>query len=461
MEKMKPRLIFILSLAGVLVLISIQFYIVRQVYSLKTREFDYQYRKMVQEGTAALTLNFHRNGFDSVYVLLDNYSYFFLTQLDTMNRADDREMIMKTVVRQFSQVVSRKEYLTSFLKYYLNQNRVDTNIYTGIRIRELSLLGRQKLSLVSENDSASIAESGALHDPYRGASFINTYRAEGNFYSILFDYYVDFTHKTRIVLRDMTGILVLSVISILAVGLVFTYTILNLLRQKKLSDLKSEFISNITHELKTPLTTIAVAAQSISNEQFLKDEKKVLELSGIIARQNKYLSHLINNVLDISFWDKEGISLTKKTTDLALFMNDYLKGYNLRLKGQPVNIDSRLTFNGELASIDAAQLSTVLNNLLDNALKFSGENPTVLVESFVENAWIIKVTDHGCGISREDMKNIFEKFYRGSNVRKEKTRGLGLGLYNARRIVEEHGGTISVESEPGKGSAFTIHLPIN
>ena len=444
-----------------LVLSAIQFHIVRKVYRLKTGEFDFQYRKMVQDGTAALNLDFGRNGFDSVYILLDNYAYFFISQLDTMTGPEDRVNMRKMVERQFVQLISENEYLTPFLKYYLTTNDVDSGIYTGIRILELSLLGATHEYIICDGLLQNNDDEAESSDLYKGASYVNTYRAEGDFYSIRYEYWVDFTHKKRIVLRDMTGILVLSVLSILAVGVIFAFTLLNLIRQKKLSDLKSDFIGHITHELKTPLTTIAVAAQSISNETFLKDEKKVLELSGIIARQNKYLSHLINNVLDISFWDKQGLVMNKKPAHLGTFMAEYLKAYCLKLRDQHASIDSTLSFNNEYATIDAAQMSTVLNNLLDNAIKFAGETPVIMVESNVaDHHWIIKIIDNGCGIRKEDQKSIFEKFYRGQSTHVKKTRGLGLGLFNARRIVEEHGGTIGVESEPGKGSTFIIQIPL-
>jgi two-component system phosphate regulon sensor histidine kinase PhoR len=291
------------------------------------------------------------------------------------------------------------------------------------------------------------------------ALYANTYVAEGDFFSVSFDYLADYNHKAKIVLRNMLGILLVIVASVLAVMGIFFYTLWNLVKQKKVSEMQSEFINHITHELKTPLTTIAVAAESISSDSILNQPERIVSLSAIIAKQNRYLSHLINNVLDISFWGKDVILSRGVKTDLEQFIHEFLAAYRITIKEQDVIIKESVDLERKQARIDPAQMMTALNNLLDNAVKFS-EKPVIRFESNVkEGNWCVCITDNGCGIEKDDLDKIFNRFYRGNQSRDRKIKGLGLGLYNVKRIVEAHEGILELESEFGQGTTVTITIP--
>jgi two-component system phosphate regulon sensor histidine kinase PhoR len=238
-------------------------------------------------------------------------------------------------------------------------------------------------------------------------------------------------------------------------------TFRNLMEEKRLSNLKTDFINNMTHELKTPLSTITVAGKTLEMVQIRTNEEKILETAKLIGKQSVHLNQLINMILEISMWERTQFQLDKKTVDIEEMMNDVVDSFKSG-GGNGASITQKYNFSGTKVDLDVVYFTTLINNLLSNAVKYSDKEPAIEIEgSISDNNISIKVSDNGIGISKNDQKHIFDKFYRASTGNIHKFKGLGLGLYYVKKIAEAHSGDVTVSSKPGKGSIFTITLPIN
>jgi two-component system phosphate regulon sensor histidine kinase PhoR len=257
----------------------------------------------------------------------------------------------------------------------------------------------------------------------------------------------------------MSASLALSTLSILLIGMMFIITYRNLREEKRLSNLKTDFINNMTHELKTPLSTITVAGRTLEMPQIRQNDEKILETAKLIGKQSIHLNQLINMILEISMWERTQFQLDKKRIDIEDLLKDIVSGFSSGA-GNSAKIIEKYNLAGVTADVDVVYFTTLLNNLLSNAVKYSDREPVIEIEGFSEDDLIrIRVTDNGIGITRTDQKHIFDKFYRAPTGNIHKFKGLGLGLYYVRKIAEAHGGDVSVNSKPGKGSTFTVTLP--
>jgi signal transduction histidine kinase len=288
---------------------------------------------------------------------------------------------------------------------------------------------------------------------------VQRFTREDNYFNINFDYFIDFSDKRNMVLRDMAASLGMSIFSIIVVVIIFMITYHNLMEEKRLSNLKTDFINNMTHELKTPLSTITVAGKTLEMEQIRANDGKILETAKLIGKQSVHLNQLINLILEISMWERTQFQLDRKLVDIGELMNDIVESFRSG-SGNCARITQKYDLDGIKADIDMVYFTTMINNLLMNAVKYSDKEPEINVEGLKDRDKIyIKVSDNGIGIERSEQKHIFDKFYRVTTGNIHKTKGLGLGLYYVKRIAESHGGDVTVTSKPGKGSIFTITLP--
>lgn len=282
---------------------------------------------------------------------------------------------------------------------------------------------------------------------------------EDNFYRLDFEYFIDFSDKQKIILRETSASLALSIFSIILVVILFLITYKNLREEKRLSNLKTDFINNMTHELKTPLSTITVAGRTLEMQQIRTNENKILETAKLIGKQSVHLNQLINMILEISMWERTQFQLDKKKVQIEEVMNDIVESFRSGC-GNCASLTQKYNLNGVKADIDLVYFTTLMNNLLSNAVKYSEKEPVIEIEGFTENNNVcIKVTDNGIGISKNDQKHVFDKFYRASTGNIHKYKGLGLGLYYVKKIAEAHGGDVTVSSKQGKGSIFTVTIP--
>ncbi len=240
----------------------------------------------------------------------------------------------------------------------------------------------------------------------------------------------------------------------------FAYTIYVIFRQKQVSEMKTDFINNMTHEFKTPIATISLATDSITNSTVINNENKIKRFAGIIKQENKRMLNQVEKVLQMAKIDKKEFQL--KITDVNLNDVIYQATENAKLKILKRNgtLETSLEAQAPIVQGDVTHLSNIFNNLLDNAEKYSNDNPEIFVSTKeVNNGIEVSIKDNGIGMSKESLKHIFDKFYRVHTGNRHDVKGFGLGLSYVKALVDAHKGAISVVSELGKGSTFTLFFP--
>ncbi|RLD56843.1 MAG: hypothetical protein DRI97_06620 [Bacteroidetes bacterium] len=252
--------------------------------------------------------------------------------------------------------------------------------------------------------------------------------------------------------------LFIGILAVMLLGIVILARVM--IHESEVSRMKSEFVSNVTHELKTPLALIRMFGETLDSG-IVTEEKKRKEFYSIIRKESERLTHLINNVLDFSKIDTGKKDYNFEEADLVSTIRQSLEAYRFHIRDSGFEFDYKMPEEPVMASIDKDAISQAFLNLLSNAVKYSEERKYIYVEVRKESqSVIVSVKDHGAGIAKEELKKIFDKFYRVPNPMKKQPRGSGLGLTLTKHIVEAHKGKIEVESEPGKGSRFTIRLPL-
>jgi len=273
-------------------------------------------------------------------------------------------------------------------------------------------------------------------------------------------YQVGLSDYTPVVLRRLLPQFLLSLCIVLITVCSFLLLYRNLLAQKRLAEQKTQFISNITHELKTPIATVSVALEALQNFNAMDDPARTREYLDISQKELQRLSLLVDKVLKLSMFESEKLELNLETIDLDALVKEVSGSMKLQLEKSRATLDYQTEGNDFRLHADRLHLVSVLFNLLDNALKYGGEHPQIGIALKEENAQLVlRVRDSGLGIPEEYKEKIFEKFFRVPQGDRHNVKGYGLGLSYVAGIVRKHGGTIAVESERGKGSEFIIRFP--
>ena len=264
-----------------------------------------------------------------------------------------------------------------------------------------------------------------------------------------------------VVIKQMWSIILASILFTSIIILAFAVTVRTLFNQKKLSEIKSDFINNMTHELKTPLATISLAIDALTNEKVIHDADKIKIYSSMIKEENKRMNKQVEKILQAARLEKEEIKLSLQKLDAHKVINKVADNLALQIQEKSGVLDLKLNATNSFIEADEVHFSNIIFNLLDNAMKYSDKPPYILVETFKHGNGMlsIKVKDNGIGMDKETQSRIFEKFYRAHTGNLHNVKGFGLGLSYVKAIVDAHNGRIKVESAPGKGSTFTITLP--
>ena len=254
-----------------------------------------------------------------------------------------------------------------------------------------------------------------------------------------------------------------SVFFTLILLVTFIITLVLVFRQKRYNEIKNDFVNNMTHELKTPIASISLATQMLNDDSVTKSEKMRKHLVGVITDETKRLRFLVEKVLQMSMFDRKKSSFKKKHLDLNEMVESIANSFSLRVEhtGGKINVDI-----GAVDSdiyVDEVNFQNVIFNLMDNAVKYrkTDEPVDIYLKTWNDDKWLyLSVHDTGKGIKKDDLKKIFEKFYRVGTGNVHDVKGFGLGLAYVKKVVDLHDGEIKVDSEYGKGSTFTIKLPV-
>lgn len=263
------------------------------------------------------------------------------------------------------------------------------------------------------------------------------------------------------IILKMMWTMVSSLVMLVLTTICFIYMLQTILKQKKLSEVKNDFINNMTHELKTPIATVYAAVEAMQNFNALHDQRKTETYLNISKQElQRRLSDLVEEVLQIAVEDKEELELFLEETDLNDLVDNIITNHQLK-SPKPVQFRYDNYMEHPLVLVDKTHLANAVSNLVDNAIKYSGDQPFVHIQCRRMNGILrISVKDNGVGIPKAYQQNIFDKFFRVPTGNLHNVKGFGLGLSYVQKIVALHGGAVRVESEPGKGSEFIIEMPL-
>ncbi len=272
---------------------------------------------------------------------------------------------------------------------------------------------------------------------------------------------ITFPEKNNIILSNLTAMMGLSGGLLLVLIFSFGYTIHSILMQKKISEMKTDFINNMTHEFKTPVATIMIASEALKDSELTLDKRSIDRLANIIYDENVRLGSHIERVLNIAKIEKGDLKLEHKEVEMNDLLAAIVDSMSLQLQKRNASIELDLSANRAIVMGDELHLSNVIFNLLDNANKYSPLNPQIKISTFSSGKnMIIRVADQGIGMSKDQLSKIFDQFYRIPTGNLHDVKGFGLGLSYVNNIVKRMNGTIKVKSEKDVGSEFEISLPL-
>ncbi|WP_338410251.1 HAMP domain-containing sensor histidine kinase [uncultured Flavobacterium sp.] len=272
---------------------------------------------------------------------------------------------------------------------------------------------------------------------------------------------VTFPQKTKYVLSSIFWVVCLSILLTLIIILTYASALRQLITQKQISEIKSDFINNMTHEFKTPIATINLALDAIRNPKIIDDKEKVHRYLQMIKDENKRLHAQVENVLQISKLEKKELDIYKQPLDVHESISDAIDHIGLIIEDRNGEINTSLNATSTTALLNDSHFINVIVNILDNAIKYSVERPVIHIHSEnIREFILIHIKDNGIGMSKVAQKKVFDKFFREHTGDLHNVKGHGLGLSYVKQIIDNHNGYVYVESEKGKGSTFTIKIPI-
>ena len=335
--------------------------------------------------------------------------------------------------------------LDSLIGYELKNRGINLEVNYGV------LNGNSKSFLYSKGN---VPAEELLKSKYKTLLFPNDIISKPDF--LIFD----FPGSIKYVLASIWIMLVASTLFTFIILFGFAYTINVIYRQKKISDIKSDFINNMTHEFKTPIATISLAVDSIKDPRVKSNNEKFDYFTRIIREENKRMNAQVENVLQMALIEKGELNLQRKEINIHTIIQNAVELIALQVESKEGTLTCRLNADSPILIGDEIHLSNVIFNLLDNANKYSPERPEIIIETInLKTGVNISVKDKGIGMTRDMQKKIFEKFYRVPTGNIHNIKGFGLGLSYVKAVVENHKGSITVESETSKGSTFELFLP--
>ncbi len=411
-------LVAVISLAGVVVT---QIYWVRQAYSLQEREFN----DRVVIAMSAVVDRIQAANRDSALVEPVNQvsSSFFVANINDTLHPYFLETLLKD---EFENLNLNEEF-----EYAIYDCFSDSIVY-GARINT------QK-GLRSDADDLSNQKR---------------FNRDGHYFGIYFP------NRTSLVIRQM-NVWVVSSFLILLVVVFFAYAILIILRQKRLSEVKTDFINNMTHELKTPISTIAISSDMLMRDEIGADRERREQYARIIRSENERLKSQVERVLQVAKLSPDKLKITYERVDLHALIEAALTSVEVQLTEHGGTIHPEKEAQEHVVMGDPVHLTNLIHNLLDNALKYGGETPHTTVKTWNDSGlFCFSVSDCGIGIAPRHQKMIFDKFFRVPTGNVHNVKGFGLGLFYVKTVVSAHKGKVSVESSVGAGSTFTVKLPL-
>jgi two-component system, OmpR family, phosphate regulon sensor histidine kinase PhoR len=271
-----------------------------------------------------------------------------------------------------------------------------------------------------------------------------------------------FPNEKQYLIGQVWPLVIISIVLIIIIILSFTYTLIMFIRQGKLSELKTDFINNMTHEFKTPVSTISLACEALNDKDIQKSDELYHTYINIINEENKRLGLMAERILQSAALEKGDLVLHKEMTDLHDVLTDVIRNIGIQIEIKDGQITKEFQATNSMVEVDRMHMVNVVQNLLDNANKYTPVKPQIVVATRDSaDGLVLSIQDNGIGISKADQKKIFDKLYRVPEGNIHNFKGFGLGLSYVKTVVESHGGSIKLESELKKGTKFEVFLPHN
>ncbi|QSW88291.1 HAMP domain-containing histidine kinase [Flavobacterium endoglycinae] len=451
--KRRINLLIAFSAVALIVLTTVQCYLVKTAYDYKVAQFHTQIKNEI----AQITNNY--SDIDSALVckkeilyktLSENYFQGKKTKLDLKNgvlKNEYQSSITEQLRRKFERDLPNFKIdfaivLNKFI-LYKNTQKADT-IFSEKPFIQNKLYGNL----------------ASLNHAFLVRSYVGTTNGtfENQEYKLLTEdsMYVSVIDWEMIILRRMTFILILSLLSITTLISLFVIAIKALIKQKKVSDVKTDFINNITHELKTPLATLGISTKILEQKNIRENDENFNAIVNTISRQNNRLQNLIDQVMANSLAENE-IELKKEKIEAEDFLLSIVNDFKLTFP--KIDIKTDFKTSNTILVLDKFHVTTAFLNVLENAVKY-GSNTITITTKIIEKQFSISFEDNGIGIAKNKQALLFEKFYRVEQGNLHNTKGLGLGLYYVDQIIKAHQGSVNVISDLGKGAQFTILLKV-
>lgn len=451
--KQRINLLITLSVVALLVLSTVQCYLVKTAYDYKVAQFHTQIKNEI----AAITNNY--SDIDAVLVSKKEALYKNLSE-QYIKGKNSKIDIKKGILESKS-----NDVLTQRIQRKFERDLPNFKIDFAIVLNKFILYkhAKKRDTIFSEKpfiQNKLYGNLNSLNHAFLVRNYVGT--TNGTFgnqeYKLLTEdsMYVSVIDWELIILKRMTFILVLSLLSILTLISLFVIALKALIKQKKVSDVKTDFINNITHELKTPLATLGISTKILEQKHIRDNDENFNSIVNTISRQNNRLQSLIDQVMANSLAENE-IELQKEKIETENFLQIIVDDFKIAFP--KINLKTDFQTQKTILVLDKFHLTTAFLNVLENAVKY-GSNTITVKTKIVENQFSICFEDDGIGIAKNKQSLLFDKFYRVEQGNLHNTKGLGLGLYYVDQIVKAHQGSVNVISDLGKGTQFTILLKV-
>lgn len=426
MKKKTGILIILLSGLSIIGVVITQYFWIDNALKLKREQFD----DHIQVSLKALVNN--------LYSISNHNSHS--SELSGHNC----EPFISPVTQEFNYTV-----LDSLLDIGLQGFRLHSNYFYGVYHEEGNI--RQMAGGHTGDYSREI-----LNSKYR-VSLSCLYNYNESYQLALY-----FPNQGQIIFREMLSGFLISALFVLIIGFSFIYIIYVSFRQKRISLIKNDFVNNMTHEFKTPISTVSLCAEMLLRDEIINDPEKSRKYAKVIYSENQRLKYQVEQVLQIAVIEKGEIKIRKKDVDVHKIIADLVQKLEIQVVSKGGVFKTYLAANYPKIWADKMHFTNLISNLLDNAIKYTPETPVVIVRTKNnKNGIIISVEDNGIGIKSEDQIDIFRQFHRVHTGNLHDVKGFGLGLYYVKLMTEAHGGQIKLTSEWGKGSIFEVFFPFN
>nr|WP_321405681.1 HAMP domain-containing sensor histidine kinase [uncultured Carboxylicivirga sp.] len=422
--------------------------------------------KQEQEFRISLELDFSRGQYDVSTYEQDSLTTTFQgrTSKGVFGRTDPLTSTMMTIQNELRNRFNKQNdaLLRTLLQDVPIENRIDNMrlqqyLFQAFEDRGIPFL--YEYAIINQKGEMAFQTESFIENPeqykiYQRRLFPNDIHAKANFIK------VHFIQMPNPIFESL-GLVIPSAAFTLIMIFLSIITIMIIVRQKRVDQIKNDFINNMTHEFKTPISTISLASQMLKDGSVIKTPKTLMHISSVIQDESKRLSFQVEKVLQMAIFEKGKKGLKLKNIDVNDLIHNVTNNFRIKVENANGKIIERLEAKNSIISVDDVHFTNVIYNLLDNAVKYKMGAPVLYVKTWNKNNGIvISIKDNGMGISKDNLKRIFEKFYRVPTGNVHDVKGFGLGLAYVKKIVEDHGGEISVESELKVGTKFDIFLPL-